>query len=173
MYHCQLYRSSWQKKMLLTLLCTGLWAAFWPGRSLWDRHDTPWLLLSTSAEAKEGEDIAAFMIRNAYHFATLYHAVRAGQWELAAYQGEELEENLEDTERAAPTYAPLLQQFRKDTVTPLQQAIATRNTPQFDTAFRSAVHGCNNCHIATGHAFIIIPPDPPQLSIFALPPASR
>ena len=39
-------------------------------------------------------DLAPFMIRNAYHFATLYHAARAERWELAAYQAEELEENL-------------------------------------------------------------------------------
>ena len=39
-------------------------------------------------------DLAPFMIRNAYHFATLYHAARAARWELAAYQAEELAENL-------------------------------------------------------------------------------
>ena len=33
-------------------------------------------------------DLAPFMIRNAYHFATLYHAARAERWELAAYQAE-------------------------------------------------------------------------------------
>src|SRR5919109_4021686 len=45
-------------------------------------------------------DLAPFMIRNAYHFATLYHAARAERWELAAYQAEELEENLTQAARA-------------------------------------------------------------------------
>jgi hypothetical protein len=113
------------------------------------------------------------MIRNAYHFATLYHAARAARWELAVYEAEELEENLEDAERAAPTYAALLQQFRQDAVTPLRRALANRDTGQFETAFRHVVQGCNNCHMATQHAFITIPQEPPQLSIFVLPPVSR
>lgn len=169
MYNC----FSRQKHVFIALLCTGLWVAVWPIQSLWQRHGAALLLLSIPAEANQGEDIGAFMMRNAYHFATLYHAARAERWELAAYQGEELAENLEDTERAAPTYAALLQQFRHDAVAPLRQAIATRDAQQFATAFRHTVQSCNNCHIATGHAFITIPLEPPQLSIFVLPPVSR
>jgi hypothetical protein len=58
-------------------------------------------------------------------------------------------------------------------VTPLQRALDSRDTRQFDAAFRHAVQGCNNCHTATKHAFITIPLEPPQLSIFILPAVSR
>ena len=118
-------------------------------------------------------DLAPFMIRNAYHFATLYHAARAERWELAAYQAEELQENLTNATRVAGPYAPFLKDFRKEYVQPLQQAITTRNTEQFRTAFQAAVEGCNDCHKATKHAFITIPQEPPVLSIFVFPPAGR
>src|SRR5437870_186154 len=51
-------------------------------------------------------DLAPFMIRNAYHFATLYHTARAERWELAAYQAEELAENLTSATPVAGPYAP-------------------------------------------------------------------
>ena len=118
-------------------------------------------------------DLAPFMIRNAYHFATLYHAARAERWELAAYQAEELAENLTNATPVAGPYAPFLKDFQKEYVQPLQQAIATQNVAQFRTAFQAAVGGCNDCHKATKHAFITIPQEPPALSIFVFPPAGR
>jgi hypothetical protein len=111
------------------------------------------------------------MIRNAYHFATLYHAARAGRWELAAYQAEELDENVASAAQATAIYTPLLTNYRKDFVQPLQQAVAAQSAAQFSIAFRAAVNGCNHCHQATKHAFITIPEAPPSLSIFVLPPS--
>jgi len=118
-------------------------------------------------------DLAPFMIRNAYHFATLYHAAQAARWELATHEAEELEENLTQAAPAAGPYAQSLKDYVKDYVQPLQQAVTTQQTEPFRTAFQAAVGGCNNCHRATQHAFITIPHEPPQLSIFVFPPASR
>ena len=118
-------------------------------------------------------DLAPFMIRNAYHFATLYHAARVARWELAAYQADELGENLTQAAQAAGPYAPFLKDYVKDYVQPLRQAITARHTRQFRGAFQAAVGGCNDCHRATQHAFITIPQQPPQLGIFVFPPAGR
>lgn len=118
-------------------------------------------------------DLAPFMIRNAYHFATLYHAARAERWELAAYQAEELEENLLQAARTGGPYTQSLKDFLKEQVQPLQKTITSQSTEQFRTAFQATVEGCNDCHKATQHAFITIPQEPPALSIFVLPPAGR
>ena len=118
-------------------------------------------------------DLAPFMMRNAYHFATLYHAAQAARWELAAYETDELEENLTQAARAAGPYAQSLKDYVKDYVQPLQQAVTTQQSAPFRTAFQAAVGGCNDCHRATQHAFIIIPQEPPPLSIFVFPPAGR
>jgi len=118
-------------------------------------------------------DLAPFMIRNAYHFATLYHAAQAARWDLAAYEAEELEENLLKAASVAGPYTQSLKDYVKDHVQPLQQAITTHQRKPFRTAFQAAVGGCNDCHKATKHAFITIPQEPPQLSIFVFPPASK
>jgi hypothetical protein len=118
-------------------------------------------------------DLAPFMIRNAYHFATLYHAARAARWELAAYQAEELEENLTEAMHAGGPYAQSLQDFLKDYIQPLRKTITSQNTEQFRLTFQAAVGGCNDCHKATQHGFITIPQEPPVLSIFVFPPAGK
>jgi hypothetical protein len=87
-----------------TVLCTGLLLVTWHLMAPRLVHRPMRLVFVSEATANHGEDIATFMIRNAYHFSTLYHAARAEQWALAAYEAEELEETLEDAARASPTY---------------------------------------------------------------------
>jgi hypothetical protein len=118
-------------------------------------------------------DLAPFMIRNAYHFATLYHAARAERWELAVYQAEELAENVTQAVQAGGSFRPFLKDFLQEYVQPLQQAVTSQNAEQFRTAFQAAVGGCNDCHKATRHGFITIPQEPPALSIFVFPPAGK
>jgi hypothetical protein len=148
-------------------------------RGIWPPHAA----LTVPAQAAERDkestheahqvELAPVMIRNAYHLATLYHAARAARWELAAYQAEELEENLLQAVPGAGPYARFIEDYSKDYVAPLQQAIAAQNAMQFRIAFQNAVEGCNDCHKATQHAFITIPQDPPNLSIFVLPPVGQ
>ena len=118
-------------------------------------------------------DLAPFMIRNAYHFATLYHAARAERWELAAYQADELEENLTQAAHVGGPYAQSLKDFLKEQVQSLRKTITSQNPEQFRTDFQATVEGCNDCHKATQHAFITIPQEPPALSIFVFPPAGK
>ena len=118
-------------------------------------------------------DLAPFMIRNAYHFATLYHAARAERWELATYQAEELAENVTQAAQAGGSFRPFLKDFLQEYVQPLQQAVTAQDAEQFRTAFQAAVGGCNDCHKATQHGFITIPQEPPALSIFVFPPVGR
>src|SRR5262245_43157440 len=84
-------------------------------------------------------DLAPFMIRYAYKFATLYHPARAERWELATYQAEELEENLTQAARSGGSYAQSLKDFLKEQVQPLRKAITSQNTEQFRAAFQATV----------------------------------
>ena len=118
-------------------------------------------------------DLTPFMIRNAYHFATLYHAARSERWELAAYEAEKLAANVTQAAQAGGPFAPFLKDFVKDYVPPLQQAITAQHAAQFRTAFQAAVSGCNDCHKATQHGFITIPQEPPALAIFVFPAAGK
>jgi hypothetical protein len=118
-------------------------------------------------------DLTPFMIRNAYHFATLYHAARAERWELAAHEAEALADNITQAAQAGGSFAPFLKDFLQDYVPPLQEAIAGQHAARFRTAFQAAVSGCNDCHKATRHAFITVPQEPPALAIFVFPPAGK
>src|SRR5919198_926649 len=136
--------------------------------ALWAPLQTTGLTVAVQAAAEHQEhghmaphdhtahevDLAPFMIRNAYHFATLYHAARAERWEQAAYQAEELAENLIQAARVGGPYAQSLKDFLKEQVQPLRKTITSQNTQQFRTAFQATVEGCNDCHKATQHAFI-------------------
>jgi len=163
--------------LFLSGYLTALWAPWHTVAGLTpaqaaDSHHAPKHKVQHDHTAHE-VDLAPFMIRNAYHLATLYHAARAERWELAAYQAEELGENVTSTARVAGPYAASLQDFQKEYIQPLQRAITTQNAEQFRAAFQAAVVGCNDCHKATQHAFITIPPEPPQLSIFVFPTAGK
>jgi hypothetical protein len=118
-------------------------------------------------------DLTPFMIRNAYHFATLYHAARSERWKLAAHEAEELADNVTQAAQAGGPFTPSLKDFLKDYVPPLQQAITAQDAEQFRTAFQAAVGGCNDCHKATKHEFITIPQEPPALAIFVFPAAGK
>ena len=161
----------------LLFLCgylTALWAP-WPRATLTS--------LAQAAESPKEHahhqhtahevDLTPFMIRNAYHFATLYHAARSERWELAAHEAEELADNITQAAQAGGSFAPSLKDFLHDYVPPLQQAITAQNAAQFRAAFQAAVSGCNDCHRATKHAFITIPQEPPALAIFVFPPAGQ
>ena len=161
----------------LLFLCgylTALWAP-WPRATLTS--------LAQAAESHKEHahhqhtahevDLTPFMIRNAYHFATLYHAARSERWELAAYEAEKLADNITQAAQVGGSFAPSLKDFWQDYVPPLQQAITAQNAAQFRAAFQAAVRGCNDCHRATKHAFITIPQEPPALAIFVFPPAGK
>ena len=66
-----------------------------------------------------------------------------------------------------------MQQYRWNILNPLTRAVLAHDLEQFRTTFRAAVQGCNDYHVATRRPFIIIPDDPPQLSIFSLPPVGN
>jgi hypothetical protein len=158
----------------LTVLVCGL-ALFASGYATAWRvlYATKNLIAVAQASAEHEGELGPFMMRNAYHFATLFHAARAGQWDLAAHETEELGENLQDAGHAVQKYAPLFKQYQDTALQALEQAITARQPEQFHTAFQAAVAGCNTCHTATQHAFIVIPQEPPQLSILALSPAGK
>ncbi|MGE3538470.1 MAG: hypothetical protein AB7N91_13690 [Candidatus Tectimicrobiota bacterium] len=168
-------------------LLLGLGVLFWGGDVLLlQKCLRPFPVLQSQAQAQEATpgrehhaqgheqhgDLVPFMLRNAYHLSTLYHAARAAQWELAEHEVDALGSNLDKAAEASPIYAGFLRDFKREHVEALDKAVESRQAQAFAATFQAAVHGCNDCHKATKHAFIVIPETPPNLSIFSLPPAS-
>lgn len=107
-------------------------------------------------------------------------AARAGRWELAAYEVEELREIYEGPLLDAPAPAEIharIEPFAETCLAPLEDAARARDLARFEAEFRTTSIGCNACHQAAQVPFVEIPDtletEVPRLTPLApAPPAS-
>ena len=93
--------------------------------------------------------------------AKLWFAGNAGNWDLAAFELEEIHESLARVSRWHADDATLpMQALIKAHTQPgnyaLDQSIRQRNAASFTVAFDRLTQGCNACHRAANHEFIVI-----------------
>jgi hypothetical protein len=84
----------------------------------------------------------------------LWFAGRAGNWALADYEMGELSEGFEDVNKLLG--GDTVDKRVGDPLKALQKAIEDKNRTAFTTAYDKLSAGCNNCHRALDHAFIVI-----------------
>lgn len=113
----------------------------------------------------------------------LWLAGEAGNWPLAAYELDELDEGFEDAVRFHPAHkaspVPIAQVIEKIMTQPLKDAraaVAAKDATAFATAFDALTDGCNRCHQATDFGFNVVTrpsvnPYPNQ--VFAAPVAAE
>ncbi len=90
--------------------------------------------------------LGTVMIEYGNRFSRMYYAAKAGNWDMAKYQHDEMTEIQEVGETTRPGRAAMLQGFEKGFLDPIDQAIAAKDSKAFDDAFAKAVDGCNGCH---------------------------
>jgi hypothetical protein len=90
----------------------------------------------------------------------LWLAGQAGNWQLAAYEVDELEEGFDDIVKFHPTHkdSPLapkdaIPRMIPDPIASLRQAIEKRDDAAFTKAYDTLTAQCNNCHQATNFGF--------------------
>jgi cytochrome c553 len=110
------------------------------------------LTLSQLAEIQPG--LGSIMIEFGHRFYVAYYAAKAGNWELAAYQIDELVEVQEVAEATRPKYTEALKTFEHGDIADLQKVIKAKNWKQFDAQYTKTAHACNACHTRTGHPYI-------------------
>jgi hypothetical protein len=102
----------------------------------------------------------------------LWFAGTAQNWELAAFEIHELQETLErigywhndNTEAGAPM-SVAVKAYTNRRVSQIASAVATKDSARFESAFDALSEGCNSCHAASEHEFIVIQrPSDPALS---------
>jgi len=126
-----------------------------------------WLKGSTADQLKTLAGIqpglGTVMIEYSNRFTNAYYAAKGGNWGLAGYQIKEALEIQEVGEATRPGRAGALKAFEKAYVGKLDKAIVSKDFGAFDTAFKSAVKGCNGCHASQGFAYIEykLPDSPP------------
>ena len=91
----------------------------------------------------------------------LWFAGSTANWELAAYELDELKEGFDDVHRLFPTHegvrlAPLLAVIEKTAIPDLAKTISARDAAKFADAFDALTAACNGCHQSAKHGFIVI-----------------
>jgi hypothetical protein len=96
--------------------------------------------------------LGTVMIEYADRYSRLYYAAKAGNWDMAKYQLDEMTEIQEVGETTRPGRAPMLKAFESGFLAPLDKAIAAKDATAFDTAYKATADGCNGCHAASSGA---------------------
>jgi hypothetical protein len=91
----------------------------------------------------------------------LWLAGHENNWELAAYAYKEMQQALNTVGTVQPkfrnlTVPEMIESMTGEAMRDLQSAIDARDPKKFADAFDSLTDGCNSCHSALNHGFIVI-----------------
>ena len=111
-----------------------------------------------------GEFMTAIQLRH----AKLWYARKSNNWDLAAYEIDEIKEGLEDAARLHSTFdgvpvTDMIKTIIDPPIERLEKAIKGKSGTQFIAAFDELTNGCNSCHAGANKPFIRIqrPSEPP------------
>src|SRR6266545_1154420 len=113
------------------------------GRAQAQATPTP-LTLQQLSDIQPG--LGTIMIEYGHRMAALWFAGQAANWDLAQYQLTEMREIQEVAETTRPARAPALKSFESSFLDPLEEQIKAKDKAKFESAYNSAVQGCNSCH---------------------------
>jgi hypothetical protein len=117
------------------------------------------------------------MIDVGYHMSNLWFAAQKQNWELAAFEVDETRNRIRWTLRLSTTrklpdgsvldMKPLFDGIDKSVLTPLKEAVGTKDVKMFVPAYRAMLEACYQCHKAAGKPYLrpMIPTVPPQTII--------
>jgi hypothetical protein len=112
--------------------------------------------------------LGEFMMATQIRHAKLWFAGKSHNWDLAAYEIDEIKEGLEDAAGLHPTVdgiavADMIKSILDPRIERLEKAVGAKNNNQFVAAFDQLTDGCNACHAGAGKPFIRIqrPSEPP------------
>ena len=103
-------------------------------------------------KTKINPGLGTVMIEYGDRMSRAFFGAKAGNWDMVKYQIKEMREIQEVGEIDRPKRATALKNFESKFLDPLDKATAAKNTAQFNSAFASAIDGCNGCHVASSDA---------------------
>jgi hypothetical protein len=126
------------------------------------------LATAQPARAPYEPGLGEFMTATQLRHAKLWFAGKQENWELAAYEIDEIKEGLEAAARLFPTFEGIpVSDMIKTVVDPrisqLEAAVKEKSRARFIVAFDELTSGCNSCHAGANKPFIRIrrPIEPP------------
>lgn len=91
-------------------------------------------------------------------FDNMYYAAKGGNWGLAAYMGDVMNDYMAPDKISRPQYYPQWDSFYKANLgdnSSLRKAMAAKDFKAFDAAYSDTINkGCNTCHEGMGFKFI-------------------
>jgi hypothetical protein len=105
--------------------------------------------------------LGEFMTATQLRHAKLWFAGKQNNWDLAAYEIDEIKEGLEDAARLHPTFdgvpvAEMIKTIIDPRIEELEAAVRAKSSAKFMVAFDKLTSGCNNCHAGANKPFIRI-----------------
>jgi hypothetical protein len=93
--------------------------------------------------------------------AKLWFAGKQNNWDLAAYEIDEIKEGLEDAARLHPSFdgvpvAEMIKTIIDPRIAGLEKAVRAKSSTNFMVAFDELTSGCNSCHVGANKPFIRI-----------------
>jgi hypothetical protein len=119
---------------------------------------------AAAAPAAEGPELGAQMLELQIRHARLWQAGEAQNWMLAQFQLAELRESFGGIVETNGEHAALQPQRLADVMpamtdpalTQLQEAIDAHDKAKFEAGYDALSAGCNACHAAADHGFLVI-----------------
>jgi hypothetical protein len=114
--------------------------------------------------------LGEFMTAIQLHMGKLWFAAKAGNWELANYEVNELRETMEGAKslhavKNGVDVSKVLDAVLQTQMAQLSQSITSKKASDFEKAYDDARSACNGCHEETGQKFIhIIRPTAPPVT---------
>jgi hypothetical protein len=105
--------------------------------------------------------LGEFMTATQLRHAKLWFAGKQNNWDLAAYEIDEIKEGLEDAARLHPSFdgvpvAEMIQTIIDPRIAELEKAVRAKSSAKFVVAFDELTSGCNSCHAGANKPFIRI-----------------
>ena len=118
----------------------------------------------TAAPAQEGPELGAQMLELQIRHARLWQAGEAENWLLAQFQLAELRENFGGIVETNGEHAALQPQklsevlpaMTEPALAQLQAAVDAHDKAKFEAGYDALSTGCNACHAAADHGFLVI-----------------
>jgi hypothetical protein len=93
--------------------------------------------------------------------AKLGLAAHEGNWELAAYAWKELDQAFSTVAKVQPkfrnlTVSEMVESMTGEAMRSVDDAIRARDPKKFAAAYDALTDGCNSCHAALNHGFVVI-----------------
>jgi hypothetical protein len=119
---------------------------------------------------QQAPGLGEYMTTIQLHASKLWFAVGASNWDLALYEIDEMSETM-DQARALHVFkngldiSGVLQSVQETQIPLMRQAIASKSSSTFTSAYGETLDACNGCHRSAGYGFIsIMPPTAPPVT---------